>query len=66
MAVLKLNRDLTLLQLAPWNSLATIAFCPYINGEDQNPHIHHFFTFSDSKQGKESNKLGKNVKKILG
>jgi hypothetical protein len=36
----------TLFQLAPRNSFTEMAFCAYISGDIQYPHIHHFFTFS--------------------
>jgi len=36
-------KKLTCLHLFPWNSLFIMAFSPYIIGDDQKPHNHHFF-----------------------
>ena len=42
-------KKLTCLQLFPWNSLFTIAFCAYIIGDIQYPHTHQFFISSGAK-----------------
>ena len=44
----KIVKKLTCFHLFPRNSLFTMAFCAYIIGDIQNPHIHHFFILSVS------------------
>lgn len=63
----KINMEkLTCLHLFPRNSLFTRAFCPYIIGDDQNPHSHHFFTLSiGMKQRQISSSVIVMKKKLL-
>lgn len=46
--------SITWFQLFPRNSLITNAFCPYIKGEIQYPHIHQGLIFSVSLAKKQT------------